>query len=388
MAEQTSVAAASAAPSIDRRVRLRWADLGALPLAFMLPFMYYPKVLDGDTQPWLLLAGLVALLTFRPSRFALRSDALPVLLAAACAVTYMLRSDSWSDIVRACYIQFAFFVFWLVCRRERDEIFPAAVRWTIVVWLAVGLYQYLALALGWPVSIPGRYVEGRSGVPSLTSEPSAYGSLSVMQMMYLQSRNERRNAPYIAAAAISTVLSGSVLALLLMVFPLVKLRPRYRWIVLALLPALVIADFLFTSAGLTSRLLSISAEGVGLSSLLLDPSLNLRAGHLYFTLWVNLLDSLTLQSPLAFMVQYNAFAQASGVFIETGSEFVLSAAGEQIYGAGPFGLLLLLTVLYRAQARSSRPGAKIEKVLFITVCMLNPFTLANFFLVLYANRRT
>jgi hypothetical protein len=179
-----------------------------------------------------------------------------------------------------------------------------------------------------------------------------------------------------------------VLAILLLVFPLFKLKAGPRLVAFIAVPALVMADYLFTSAGLTSRLLSIGAEGTGFAAALLDPSLNLRVGHIYFTLGVNLIDSLLLQTPLTFMDQYNAFAKNSGLFIETGSDFILSAAGELIYGSGSFGLVLLLTVLYFAQARSISGLAKTEKIAFIMICMLNPISLSNFFLVLYANRRT
>jgi hypothetical protein len=373
-------------PARPRR-RWRWADLGVLPLMTTLPFMYYPKLLDGDTQPWVLVAGLLALFTFRTARFATPTDMSPILLAIACAGVYAIRSDGGLDVVRAFYTQAAFIVFWLVCRRENNEFFPAAVRLTIVVWLAVGVYQYFALALGWPVEIAGRYVEGRSGVPSLTSEPSTYGSLSMLHMMYLLTRDERKNVPYIAAAAISVVLSGSVLALILLIFPLLKLKARLRMAALIALPALALVDFLFTSAGLTSRLQSIGADGAGLASLLLDPSLNLRVGHLVFTLGANFFDSVLLLSPLGFMDQYNAFAQNSGLFIDTGSDFILPALGELIYGSGIFGLLLLARVLYLAQARSTGSPAKFEKIFFALMCMLNPISLSNFFLVLYLNRR-
>ena len=367
--------------------RWRWADLGVLPLMATLPFMYYPRMLDGDTQPWVLVAGLLALFTFRTARFATRTDMSLILLAITCAGVYAIRSDGGIAMVRAFYTQAAFIVFWLVCRRENSEFFPAAVRLTIVVWLAVGVYQYFALAFGWPVEIAGRYVEGRSGVPSLTSEPSTYGSLSMLHMMYLLARDERKNVPYIAAAAISVVLSGSVLALILLIFPLLKLKARLRMAALVALPTLALFDFFFTSAGLTSRLQSIGADGTGLTSLLLDPSLNLRVGHLVFTLGVNFFNSLLLQSSLGFMEQYNTFAQNSGLFIDTGSDFILPALGELIYGSGVFGLLLFLRVIYLAQKRSAGTSAKFEKIFFTFMCMLNPISLSNFFLVLYLNRK-
>ena len=116
----------------------------------------------------------------------------------------------------------------MVCRREQGEFFPSAVRLTILIWLAVGLYQYISIAQGLPIEIAGRFVEGRSGVPSLTPEPSFYGSLSILHMMYLLSEGQKKNNPYIVCAAASVVLSGSLFALLLLVFPLMKLRSPAR----------------------------------------------------------------------------------------------------------------------------------------------------------------
>ena len=144
---------------------------------------------------------------------------------------------------------------------------------------------------------------------------------------------------------------------------------------------------MFTDAGLTARLSSIAADGSGLAASLLDPSLNLRFGHVYFTLFENLSSSLWLTSPVDFMEQYNRFAADSGVFIETGSNFILSAAGELIYGSGIAGALLLFFVIRKARAESSTPGRKLEKTAFIIACMLNPISLSNAFLIIYAQQK-
>ncbi len=144
---------------------------------------------------------------------------------------------------------------------------------------------------------------------------------------------------------------------------------------------------MFTSAGLTSRLTSIAAGGSGLASTLLDPSLNLRFGHLYFTLYENLFASLSLTSPVDFMEQYNRFAADSGVFIETGSNFILPAAGELIYGSGIAGAMLLYFFIRKARAEASTPGRKLVKTAFIISCMLNPISLSNAFLIIYAQQK-
>ena len=369
-------------------LRLIRSDLGILALLISFPFMYYPKILEGDTQLWVFAGAIFALFTFRTSRFVLHSDSTMLLLAALCMLAYAMRSELGPDLLRACYTQVAFVVFWMVCRREQGDFFPSAVRLTILIWLAVGLYQYISVAQGLPIEIAGRFVEGRSGVPSLTPEPSIYGSLSILHMMYLLSEGQKKNNPYIVCAAASVMLSGSLFALLLLVFPLMKLRRMHlRISVLIVIPLLGIAYYLFITGGLTSRLSSFSTTESGLAGLLLDPSLNLRFGHLYFTLYKNLFDSLLLISPISFMSQYNSFALDSGVFIETGSSFILPAAGELIYGSGIVGALLLILFILKARAQCTTPAKKLEKVAFIAACMLNPISLSNMFLIMNAQQK-
>jgi hypothetical protein len=166
-----------------------------------------------------------------------------------------------------------------------------------------------------------------------------------------------------------------------------KLRMHPRIAVFIVTPLLGIAYYLFITGGLTSRLSSFSTTESGLAGLLLDPSLNLRFGHLYFTLYKNLFDSLLLISPISFMSQYNSFALDSGVFIETGSNFILPAAGELIYGSGIVGALLLILFILKASAQCTTPVKKLEKVAFIAACMLNPISLSNMFLIMYAQQK-
>jgi hypothetical protein len=366
---------------------LRRSDLGILPLVIACPFMYFPKVLEGDTQPWVLLGALIAFFAFRTRRLVLRADVTLALLALLCVIVFAMRGGFGPDLLRATYTQTTFIVLWMVCRRDRGEFLPTAIRLTAAVWFAVGLYQYLFVALGLPVEIAGRYIEGRSGVPSLTSEPSTFGSLSVLQMMYMLSERNPRNNPYIAGAAISVVMSGSLLAFALLVFPLMKLTMRWRIGVILAIALLVFADYTLTTAGLTSRVADLASPVAGAAAVVLDPSLNLRFGHVYFTLFENLRQSLLMLSPVDFMAQYNAFADDSGIFIETGTNFILTGAGDLIYGSGPVGALLLFAFIRRALSQSSTRAKKFEKVVFIAACMLNPIYLSNAFLVMYAQRK-
>jgi len=371
---------------IENKIKPR--DIGVFPLLFSFPFMFYPKVLAGDTQPWILSAALIAFFTFRTGQFFDRRDGVLVVLSILSILAYAFRSALGFELLRQIYTYLAFLIFWMVCGRENGEYFPAAVKATVIVWLGVGLYQYAAIAMGFQIEPFGRYMEGRSGVPSLTAEPSYYGSISVLYLMYLLSQKNKRNTFYIACAVASVVLSGSMLAVLLLIFPLLRLPPIPRIGVVVALPLLVVGDFYLTSAGLRSRLYDVTSSGLDLSSLLLDASLNLRVGNLYFTLVENLIPSLLLFGPIDFMTQYNEFALNSGVFIGgVESNYILPAIGEMIYGAGVFAVLLLAIFLKRAQEKCGTNKTKIERIAFIMACMLGPISISNIFLILYAQSK-
>lgn len=373
----------------------RLADLGIVPLLLSLPLLYFPKVLEGDTQLWVLGASVIALLTFRTERFILKSEFWLAVICVACVALYAVRVDmhasannltGLSDFLRTGYTQVAFITFWIISRREGGQYFGWAVRFTIVVWLSVALYQYVAIRVGLPVEFTGRFVPGRSGVPSLTSEPAAYGSLSVLHMMYLLGEGKRRNAPYIAAAALSVVLSGSLLALLLLPFPLMKMPQRLRVLAAIAIPLAVFVDYTLSTAGVAARLTTFS-NGLSIYDLLRDASLNLRAGHIYFTLVHNFWESVLLLQPASFMQDYNEFAMRSGLFIRTGSNSILPSLGAMIYDYGILGIVLLVAVLRGAARTSTTRKGRLEKLAFIIACLLNPIALSNPFLIMYAQKK-
>lgn len=359
------------------------ADLGILPLIIVLPFMFFPRLIDGDTQLWVLLAALVALVSFRVKPFFRSDDGLLLGLSVACALAFAARSLDTFETLRAWYTHLAFLVLWIVCRRERGDYFGTAIRATVVVWLTVGLLQYATVAAGLQIEFFGRYVAGRSGVPSLTPEPSMYGSYSVFHMLYLLAERKQGNNRYVAAAAVSVILSGSVLAMALLIFPFLRLSRRLQVLTLLALPLLVVVDFVVSSSGILARLMSISTGGSS-SGALSDASLNLRIGHVYFTLWVNLWKSLTFQGRLEFMEHYNDFAIASGVFIETGSNFILPVAGELVYGSGILGLALIIVFLCKIYPRTGSTWSRFLKFGFIVACLFNPVSISNAFLLIYA----
>ena len=363
--------------------RIPRRDIGILPLILCCPIMYYPKVVDGDTQPWVLIAGLIALFTFRTEHFVNKRDWPLVILSVLCVGAYAARAEVGFGLLRAAYTYVAFLVLWTVCQRDTGKYLTVAVKATVIVWFAVGILQYVLVHQGIDIGM-GRYQPGRSGVPSLTAEASFYGSISMLQLMYLLSLRKPGNRIYIAAASASVVLSGSVLAMLLLIFPLWKLPLKYRFLAAIVLAALVAGDYYLSSAGLGARLVSIGAGGADFGSAALDASLNLRLGNIYFTLVRNLIPSLLMQGPVSFMSQYNSFAHDSGVFIGVESDNILPALGEMIYGSGIIGVALLMVFLKRALEHCRTRRSKFERLVFIFVCMLNPISLSNIFLIMYA----
>lgn len=372
--------------SLTANVITKTQNLGALPLIFLLPFLHTPKLLEGDTQPWVLLAGLLALLTFKQQHF-LKSKDIPLLvLSVLCVFSYAFRASVDSELLRVIYMHVAFMVFWMIIRRESTDLFPIAIRFTVVVWLVVGLYQYVAVILELPVEFTGRFVGGRSGVPSLTAEPSFYGSMSMLHLMYLlNDQSGRHKLWFCLAAGASVLLSGSLLALLLLVFPLLKLRLFWLFVALTAGGAVVFVDSLINPGGLTMRLAAVLQDGFGFGVILVDPSLNLRFGHIYFTLIHNFFPSLLLSSPVNFMADYNQFAATSSSYIYTGSNFILPALGELVYNSGSFGLALAIGIILFAVRAS--PRRWLEKIAFMSACLLNPLQISNPFLLIYALQR-
>lgn len=375
------------ATSSPRRHRfLGIGNLGVLPFAFALPFIHYPKLIDGDTQIWIFLAGLIAALIYKTNRFILNKDIPIFVLAGLCLLAYATRAPLDSELLRIAYMHLAFVVFWVITRREEGDVFPVAVRITIICWLIVGLYQSLSLNMGLAVEIPGRFVEGRGGVPGLTAEPSAYGTMSVLHIMYLLNEPESKYKKwFITAALISVMLSGSILSFALLVFPLMRLPLLKQIALLGVGVMLITMDSMYKFVGVSNRLESFLQDSWGSSFSLLDASLNLRLGHIHFTLLDQLIPSLSLLTSVSFMEQYNAFTVMHSGYIYTESNFILPALGEMVYCSGPFGLALLVFVLIAAANTSSR--RPIEKVVFLLACLLNPIPLSNPFLIMYTLQR-
>lgn len=372
----------------------QWRDVGIFPLLLMIPFMYMPKVVNGDTQPWIVSTALIAFLTFRTNDFFFKRDVPLVALSLLCVAAYWMRTDDNFLLMRTCYIHISFIMLWLTCRRADDALFTATIKYTIILWFAVGIYEFVNRAtghgLGMPELFTGRFGTGNGGIPSLTAEPSFYGSLSAVQMMYLLSESRKSNRIYIALAAISVVVSGSLLAMTLLVFPLMKLPLRLRIMAFLGIPAMVFVNFMISSAGLLARVsfLQVAQSGGLAEKALLDPSLNIRVGNIYFTLYAHFVDSITLSTPIRYLWEYSNFAKNGGIWWDPLTEYTIPFAGELIYGSGIFGLLLIFGIILAACARASTAWGKLEKTIFIAACLLNPIAISNPLLIIYAQKKT
>jgi len=369
-------------PALARGVSV--SDIGLLPLIATLPFLYVPKVLEGDTQPWVLIGALMALFAYRPRRFFLTAAAPAVLLSAAALTMYALRAGFGPETIRAAYIFLTFSVLYVIVLRGGGNAFRNGVRLTLLIWFAVGAYQYIAILIGLPVEFVGRFVEGRGGVPSLAAEPSYFGSLAVLMAMYLLHDRQRGDDFFVAIAVMCVLMSGSLLAFLLLAFPFLYLRFDVKLIAGAAVAGLVLLDASFNDAGFTARLAGLKSIEQGFASLLADPSLNLRFGHIQFVLWDNLIPQLFWRNPIDFQNQYNSFAASTGVLIPTGSNFILPMAGELIYGGGLFGLGIVILLVVAAWRGGARFGEGLVRASFVIACLLNPISIANPFLVFYA----
>jgi hypothetical protein len=386
-------------PTYRRLVGISWADVGIYPLIAALPFMYLPRVIDGDTQPWIFCTAFLAFFTFRAKNFLQQRDLLLIGLSIACIAAYALRSSDAFLIFRCSYMHIAFIMLWLVCRREKGELFGAAIRYTIIVWFIVGLYQFTSVAMGLGLGMPelftGRYGTAGAGIPGLTAEPSFYGSLSAIHLMYLLSEKKKSNNIYIALASANVLLSGSLLAILLLGFPLMKLNFRLKLAAAILLPIFFVINFMLSAAGgLLSRVSFLqAADAVGSSSgtlfekLLLDPSLSIRIGNVYFTLYENLWNSLSLTTKVDYVNDYSRFVQDTGIWYDPLTEYTIPSAGELIYGSGIFGALLMIAIIAYARKQAVLTRDKWEKIIFIMACFLNPITIANPFLIIYALKK-
>jgi hypothetical protein len=363
-----------------------WISL--LPLLLSIPLMYWPRVLEGDTQPWVGIGALIAFLTYWPRR-ATYSQAFPVVatvLGILAIGAFWIRDPDRDMLNRYVAIIGTLMLLWHVGNRGVHHAVGTFIRITIVLWFLVGLYQTVALRLGLPVEFFGRYAEGRSGVPSLTAEPSFYGSISVLHIMYMIADRRRRDWIFYLVAVLNVVLSGSILSFLLLVFPASRLPWRYQLMLGAAALVVLVFGIDLLSSGFFGRLQSFGSGSL-VDRLLSDYSSNLRAGHVVFTFWDALPRELLFTNDVDFFYEYNHWAYASVVFVPNDSGFILPIGGELLFRSGAVGLLIILMFLRTAYGTCLTRRQRIEKVAFVFACMLNPVSMTNPAFILYIHKR-
>jgi len=374
----------STSKAFDFQKSLRRTPAATLFVA-VLPFTFFPKLIGGDTQPWPLLAVVFLFFMSKSSKRITKLDAAVLIFALCALLAYLPRSGMSEDFARFGYKVVSFVLFWLCVRALSPALIAQGMKSVIVIWFAVGLFQTVFLALGFDVGIPGRFVAGRGGVPSLAPEPSLYGMLSIIAVLYLMHTKEGAPPLYILLALGNVFLSGSILAILasFFVFPLLSFRTRA--ILLAVFVLLIGIAVTMVDLTFLQRVRDISSLGFDWSLLLADYSINLRVGHIVYTLWAELPSALLFQTSPEFEREYNNWASGTGRFFPTGSNHILPGIGDMVYRGGLFGLGLTLIVFSVAFRLSpSRPWIKLIVLLFLTLSQLG---IASPFVMLYALQR-
>lgn len=363
--------------------------LAILPLLIAMPLLYWPRVLENDTQPWVVVGATIAALLFFKPRRDRSSDALAAvsLLALGAIVAYALRDPQFAFLLRYAGILLTFILLWHLASRDPGPIIGKVVRLTIGIWFVIGVYQVLAVRTGLPVEFFGRYQPGRSGVPSLTAEPSFYGSISVLLLMYLLTEKSPRNRPYIVIAVLNVLLSGSLLSFLLLGIPLFRMPLGYKIAGGILGVAALFTGINVLQSGFFERVATLQLSGLGLDLLTRDASINLRFGHILFTMIENLPRELLFLNDIDFFLEYNSWAMFTGVYIASNSDFILPTGGELLFRSGAMGLFLIAFVLWTSWRNSGTHYERWEKTLFVAVCFLNPISLMNPFFVFYIHKR-
>ena len=351
-------------------------------LCLALPFSYYPRLIDGDTQPWPLLAAIFLLLSSKSARILTKTDILLIAFAFLAIVGTLVRFEMSEHTLRFAFKVISFLAFWMCARSLPPEVVAYGMKMVISLWFIVGVLQTIFILLGFDFPFSGRFIASRGGVPSLTPEPSMYGMLSIVALIYLRFLEVRTKAIYTFMAISNVFLSGSILGFSILVFLLFLISNRAKLIIFCVLSFIAISETASLDFFFLNRLTSIWEAQSDWSVLALDYSINLRVGHIVFTTISTLLPSLVFFGDNSFGNAYNAWASKTGVFLPTGSDFILTGLGDIVFHGGIFGAILLLFFFYTAFRREfRRPWLKVSIVLFLMLAQLG-FT--SLLLILFA----
>lgn len=351
----------------------------------VFPFSFFPKLVDGDTQPWPLV-GVVLLLFANRAAIRISTIDMGVLSLAILAVmTFFMRAGFSEASARFAYKVISFTLFWFCSRTVSSALVSLGMKMVIVIWFVVGLFQTMAVSLGQSAWITGRFVEGRGGVPSLAPEPSLYGMLSVVAILYLLFSERHTRPVFILMALANVFMSGSALAVIASIFVVSMLRFRTKLVFFTVLVPFV--GYLVSTIGFQflNRVIDLFGENADFQSLIMDYSINLRVGHIVYTLGPALLTSLFFLNDLVFEEAYNDWALSTFTFFPTGSDFILTGIGDIVYNGGIFGLGLLAVFFvsaYRQETR--RPWIKLTVIIFL---MLVQVGFASLFLAMFGLQR-
>jgi len=360
-----------------------------MPLMLLLPFIYWPKITDFDTQPTIVAAIALAFIFFWPAQSRQLSYSMVrlILLVLLAIAAYVARGPEDAFAVRYGLILLTFLALWNLGERGAAEYIAPFVCATIVIWFVFGLYQTIGIRLGWDLQFTGRFVASYSGVPSITAEPSYYGGLSVLQIMILASNHVRRNIPFYILAGLNILLSGSLLAFIFVLFPLWLLPMRWKILGAITVLVVVLLGVQVLESGFFARIQKFQLSGLGSDIMETDISLNLRFGHIWFIFYENIIRELSLVSEIDFYSEYNRWASRNPLIYPTSTDFILPAGGELVFRSGPIGLIIMIYIILFAGRTADTKNMRILKMGFVTACLLNPMSLANPFLILYIHQK-
>ena len=112
----------------------------------MCPFIFYPKVVIGDSQPWLLIAAIISFLILRFQRVhsICKIKALHILPVAFILIS-IVREQNEMLLYRAIYAQVIFIVLWSVIDKTNTKYFYTGFVASSFIWLAAAIDQCIII---------------------------------------------------------------------------------------------------------------------------------------------------------------------------------------------------------------------------------------------------
>lgn len=384
-----------------------------LPLMIAVPFSFYPKFWSGDSQPWILLGLIIAIIPIVLNRKLKKGEILMGALTASCVLAFWFREGFSFYFFRFCFILGSFYMLWVVIRRIPPIQIGVVLKTTIVVWVASAVYQTLSTVFDLPVFETGRHVIGRGGVPSLTPEPSIFGGFLILSCLYIAFlKPQKYDLLFYLIAGFGIFLSGALIPLVGLLLLIYFLPVKGKVMLLAAYLAASTFNMMIGTDNMNTRLDSFyQSTSIPVNSadrnenkplrgdpdkltLLLEksdflvrvlksPSFNLRIGHLYFVYFESFPEIITLRNNVNFETAYNQFSGNNPYIIETGSRYILPSSGTIIYHAGIFGIVLILCLFIQCWNNCSTVHRRLFKIASLAFFLVSPYSISSFFIVAY-----